>query len=213
VPDAPDGWFEQAMEIVRASGGLVIADEVQAGFARSGNWWGYESSGFVPDIVCMGKPMGNGVPLSAVASTNEIVSSFRRRHHYFNTFAGSPLQAAAGMAVIDEITDRGLVASVAEVGGALRAALRELQPDTLAMGDVRGHGLFLGIDWVHPGTTDPDPVGARAIVEALKAQGMLIGTDGQHGNVLKIRPPLVFDHANARTFLDAFTAVVSRADD
>jgi 4-aminobutyrate aminotransferase-like enzyme len=213
LPQPPAGWFEQATDMVRAAGGLVIADEVQAGFARSGNWWGYETSGFLPDIVCMGKPMGNGVPLSAVASSHRLISAFRRRHQYFNTFAASPMQAAAGMAVIDEITDRDLVARVGEVGYALRTALRDLQPDHPRMGDVRGHGLFIGVDWVHPGTTEPDAGGAKAVVEALKNRGMLLGTDGQYDNVLKIRPPLVFGHVHAATFLAAFTEAVDDAYD
>jgi 4-aminobutyrate aminotransferase-like enzyme len=189
----------------------VIADEVQAGFARSGNWWGYDTSGFRPDIVCMGKPMGNGLPVSAVASSHERISGFRRRSRYFNTFAASPLQAAAGMAVIDEITDRGLVAQVGAVGSHLVAGLRALQPDHPRMGDVRGCGLFVGIDWVHPGTTDPDVAGAAAMVEALKARNMLMGKSGQHGNVLKLRPPLVFEHEHADLFLAAFTDAVAAA--
>ena len=209
LPVAPSGWFEAATAMVRDAGGLIIADEVQAGFARSGRWWGYDTSGFEPDIVCMGKPMGNGLPLSGVAASHELVSSFRRRHRYFNTFASSPMQAAAGMAVIDEIEERGLVAQVAEVGADLREALTQLArgdvgPGDPRMGDVRGHGLFVGVDWVVPGTTTPDVVGAAAMVESLKRRGMLMGKAGQHGNVLKIRPPLVFEQEHAELFLDAF---------
>ncbi|MFT7597912.1 MAG: 4-aminobutyrate aminotransferase-like enzyme [Acidimicrobiales bacterium] len=211
LPVVPSRWFERASEMVRAAGGMIIADEVQAGFGRSGNWWGYDTSGFVPDIVCMGKPMGNGLPLSAVAAGHDVITGFRQRHRYFNTFAGSPLQAAVGMAVIDEITDRQLVASVADVGPALQTSLRNLQPDHPRMGDVRGHGLFIGIDWVHPGTTDPDVEGAAAMVEALKQRGMLLGKAGQHGNVLKIRPPLIFDHEHAETFLASFSSAVADA--
>ena len=208
---APAGWFSEMVKMVHDAGGLVIADEVQAGFARSGNWWGYDTSGFVPDVVCMGKPMGNGLPISGVAASNEIITTFRRKHRYFNTFASSPVQAAAGMAVIDEITDRGLVAQVAEVGGWLAQQLRHLQPSHARIGDVRNHGLFIGIDWVHPGTTDPDVAGAAAMVEALKARAMLMGKAGEHGNVLKIRPPLVFTQADAALFLDAFTEAVADA--
>jgi 4-aminobutyrate aminotransferase-like enzyme len=209
VPDAPSGWFHEATEIVRRAGGLVIADEVQAGFARSGNFWGYETMGFVPDIVCMGKPMGNGVPISAVAASHELISDFRHAVRYFNTYASSPLQAAAGMAVLDEIIDRELVASVRHVGSALKGALQALQPSNPAMGDVRGTGLFLGIDWVHPGTTDPDAAGATAMVEALKTRGMLLGTDGPHDNVVKIRPPLVFQPEHVDLFLHAFEGASS----
>lgn len=211
VPTAPAGWFERATEMVRAAGGMVIADEVQSGFGRSGQWWGYETNNFMPDIVCMGKPMGNGMPVSAVAASHSALSAFRKERRYFNTFAGSPIQAAAGMAVIDEIVDRNLVASVRSVGAHLAAGLRALQPDHPRMGDVRGAGLFLGIDWVHPGTTRPDADGAEEMVEALKNRGMLLGTDGQHDNVLKIRPPLVFEAEHADLFLTAFAEVVADA--
>jgi 4-aminobutyrate aminotransferase-like enzyme len=161
----------------------------------------------------MGKPMGNGLPLSGVAAGHDLISAFRQSHQYFNTFASSPVQAAAGMAVIDEITDRGLVTQVGQVGARLRSDLRDLQAKYPSIGDVRGHGLFVGIDWVHPGTTEPDVDGAAAMVEALKNRGMLMGKAGQHGNVLKIRPPLVFDHDHAELFLTAFEAAAARADD
>jgi len=211
LPNPPAGWFAEAVGVVRDAGGLVIADEVQAGFARSGSWWGYETSGFVPDVVCMGKPMGNGFPLSAMAASHDLISGFRRRQRYFNTFASSPLQAAAGAAVIDEITDRRLVHHVTEVGDRLRASLTTLQPDHPRMGDVRGTGLFIGIDWVHPGSNEPDVEGAGQMVEVLKSGGMLLGKAGQYGNVLKIRPPLVFDHDDAAAFLDVFTTAVADA--
>ena len=159
----------------------------------------------------MGKPMGNGFPLSAMAASHDLIGGFRRRQRYFNTFASSPLQAAAGMAVIDEIADRGLVAQVAEVGNDLKASLADLQPDHPRMGDVRGTGLFIGVDWVHPDSNAPDTVGARQMVEVLKSRGMLLGKAGQHGNVLKIRPPLVFDRTNAADFLEVFIAAVADA--
>ncbi len=208
LPTVPDGWFQRAVDVVRDAGGLVIADEVQAGFGRSGSWWGYEANDFRPDIATMGKPMGNGLPVSGVIASHDVVSGFRARHRYFNTFASSPLQAAAGMAVIDEITDRGLVAQAGAVGEAVRVGLRELQPSSDSIGDVRGTGMFIGIDWVIPGSTTPDVDGAGRMVEAMKRRGMLLGKAGQHGNVLKIRPPLVFDQGNASQFLDAFADAV-----
>lgn len=204
LPNPPAGWFAEATAMVADAGGLVIADEVQAGFARSGSWWGYEVSDFTPDVVCMGKPMGNGFPLSAMAASHEMVTKFRETHRYFNTFASSPLQAAAGSAVIDEIVERGLVGQVATVGSRLKTALTELQPQHPQMGDVRGSGLFIGIDWVEPGTNNPDVAGAQRMVEALKSRLILLGKAGQHGNVLKIRPPLVFENEHAELFLDAF---------
>ena len=211
MPNAPDGWFAEATEIVHRAGGLVIADEVQAGFGRSGRLWGYETMGFTPDVVCMGKPMGNGVPVSGVAASHELISNFRKSTRYFNTFASSPLQAAAGMAVLDELIERDLCASVRDVGARLKRSLADLQPSHPQMGDVRGVGLFIGIDWVHPGTTDPDAEGADRMVEGLKARGMLVGTDGPHDNVVKIRPPLVFEQQHADLFLGAFTEALSGA--
>ena len=204
LPDPPEGWFAEATAMVKAAGGLVIADEVQAGFGRSGSWWGYEVSDFTPDVVCMGKPMGNGFPVSAMAASHEMVSKFRETHRYFNTFASSPLQAAAGSAVLDEIIENGLVQQVAHVGAGLKTALTDLQAEHPQMGDVRGSGLFIGIDWVAPGTTDPDVVGAQRMVESLKSRLILLGKAGQHGNVLKIRPPLVFQDEHAELFLEAF---------
>jgi len=204
LPNPPARWFAEATAMVADAGGLVIADEVQAGFARSGSWWGYEVSDFTPDVVCMGKPMGNGFPLSAMAANHEMVTKFRETHRYFNTFASSPLQAAAGSAVIDEIVERGLVHQVAEVGARLKMALTELQSQHPQMGDVRGSGLFIGIDWVEPGTKNPDVGGAQRMVESLKSRFVLLGKAGQHGNVLKIRPPLVFEDEHAELFLEAF---------
>ena len=152
----------------------------------------------------MGKPMGNGFPVSAMAASHEMVSKFRETHRYFNTFASSPLQAAAGSAVLDEIIENGLVQQVTDVGAGLKTALTDLQGEHPQMGDVRGSGLFIGIDWVAPGTTDPDVSGAQRMVESLKSRLILLGKAGQHGNVLKIRPPLVFQDEHAELFLEAF---------
>ena len=145
LPDIPGGFMPRATEIVREAGGVFIADEVQAGFCRSGRWWGYETSDFVPDIVTMGKPMGAGLPLAGVVAGPELVDAFRERTGYFNTFASSPLQAAVGMAVLDELEERELLDNVVEVGGYLRAALDQLQTEYECMGGVRGHGLALGV--------------------------------------------------------------------
>ena len=124
LPDIPAGFMPRAAAMVRAAGGLVIADEVQAGYARTGTWWGYEVTGFTPDIVVTGKPMGNGLPLAATAASRALVEMFRAKTRYFNTFASSPLQAAVGMAVLDEIENRDLRTNVATVGAALKASRR-----------------------------------------------------------------------------------------
>ena len=210
LPEIPPGFMSRAAELVRAAGGLLICDEVQAGFARTGRWWGYETSGFVPDIAVMGKPMGNGLPLAGVAASSELVNTFRSKTRYFNTFASSPLQAAVGQAVIDVIEEQDLTTSVTEVGSYLRERLRAIGDDCEAVAEVRGHGLFVGIEWVKDrGSKDPDPDGAEEIMNRLRRSGFLMGRSGQHGNVLKVRPPLVFEREHADLFLEGFATAVS----
>lgn len=205
LPSIPEGFMEKAAMLVRSAGGLVIADEVQAGFCRTGAWWGYEATGFVPDIVTMGKPMGNGLPVAGAAASSELVDCFRQRKRYFNTFAASPLQAAAGMAVIDVIENERLAANVAAVGRYLRDELRKLQDSCEQMADVRGHGLFIGMEWVtDPESKEADADGASEVVNRLRDKGFLIGSAGPLGNILKIRPPLVFRQEHADAFLTAF---------
>src|SRR5262245_8169156 len=138
LPDVPHGFMPRAAEIVRAAGGVVIADEVQAGYGRTGRWWGYDVTGFTPDIVVTGKPMGNGLPLAATAASRSFVEGFRAATRYFNTFASSPLQAAVGMAVIDVIERDGLRENVAAVGAFLKAALAERKARFASIADVRG---------------------------------------------------------------------------
>ncbi|WP_421997725.1 aspartate aminotransferase family protein [Reyranella sp.] len=213
LPDVPAGFMARAAEMVRAAGGLVIADEVQAGYARTGRWWGYEGAGFTPDIVVTGKPMGNGLPLAATAASKALVDGFRARTRYFNTFASSPLQAAVGMAVLDVIERDGLLDNVARVGAALKAALAERKPRCAAIGDVRGHGLFIGVEMVKGGDAlDPDPEQAIAVVNRLKDRGFLTSNAGAFRNVVKIRPPLVFARHDADAFLEAFDATIAEID-
>ena len=205
LPTIPEGFMPRAAELVRAAGGLVIADEVQAGFCRTGRWWGYEATEFVPDIVTMGKPMGNGLPVAGAAASSELVDNFRRHKRYFNTFAASPLQAAAGMAVIDVIEEEGLAANVDQVGAYLRSELLKFQDSCEQLAEVRGHGLFIGMEWVQDRTSrTPDSDGATAVVNSLRDRGVLIGSAGHMGNILKIRPPLVFQREHADLFLTAF---------
>jgi 4-aminobutyrate aminotransferase-like enzyme len=197
----------RAAEIARAAGGLVIADEVQAGYCRTGRWWGYEVMGFTPDIVVTGKPMGNGVPLAATAASRALVEGFRAPTRYFNTFASSPLQAAAGMAVLDVIERDGLQSNAARVGGDLKAALKARQSQHDWIGDVRGQGLFIGVEIVRDkDSRTPDRDRAVDIANRLMRRGFLTSNAGMLGNVVKIRPPLVFSQANAVDFLEAFDA-------
>ena len=208
LPQVPGQFMAKATEIVHAAGGLIIADEVQAGFCRSGDFWGYETNGFRPDIVCMGKPMGNGLPLAAVAASADSIDAFRKSSRYFNTFASSPLQAAVGMAVLDEIESRDVLQKSSAVGEYLRQALYALQPAHAMMGDVRGCGLFTGIEWVKE-NNEPDRIGAVAMANKLKDKGFLLSNAGALGNVLKIRPPLVFEQKHADRFLDTFKTVLN----
>ncbi|WP_149538041.1 aspartate aminotransferase family protein [Siccirubricoccus phaeus] len=208
LPDIPAGFMERAAAMVRAAGGYVIADEVQAGYARTGHWWGYEVTGFTPDIVVTGKPMGNGLPLAATAASRALVEGFRAKTRYFNTFASSPLQAAVGMAVLDEIEQRDLRGSVAAVGAALKAGLRARQGASEAIGDVRGHGLFIGVELVTPDGS-PDVELAKAVINRLKEKGFLTSNAGIFANVVKIRPPLVFGHEHAEAFLVAWDETIA----
>ena len=210
LPEIPPGFMRRAAEMVRDAGGLFICDEVQAGFARSGNWWGYETSQITPDIVSMGKPMGNGLPLAGVVASQGMIETFRERTRYFNTFASSPLQAAVGQAVLEVIEGEGLVESVADVGGHLINELRSLQEGCEPMADVRGHGLFIGMEWVTDRESKaPDREGAAVIVNRLRQAGFLMGQAGEFGNVLKVRPPLVFKREHADMFLEAFETAIA----
>ncbi len=214
LPDAPAGFMARAEAMVRAAGGVVIADEVQAGYARTGQWWGYQASGFTPDIVVTGKPMGNGLPLSATAASKALVDTFRERTRHFNTFASSPLQAAVGMAVLDEIEDRGLRDHVGEVGAGLKAQLAQRKGASPAIGDVRGHGLFLGVEMVKPGKDKaPDRELAARIANRLKDKGFLACNAGAFGSVVKLRPPLVFSAEDGRDFLEAWDETIAELDD
>ena len=208
LPDIPEHFMDEAANLVREAGGLMIADEVQAGLGRSGNWWGYELSGFTPDIVSMGKPLGAGVPLAATAASRTLVEQFRTKSGYFNTFASSPLQAAAGNAVLDVFLSEQLVENAKSVGAYLWEELVAINRDLEHVGDTRQKGLFIGIEWVKSrDSKEPDRNGAVDVVNALKTRGFLIGNAGAFGNVLKLRPPLVFDRENADEFLVAYRDV------
>ena len=198
LPNVPTGFMSKAAALVRGAGGVVIFDEVQAGFGRTGRWWGYEVMDCVPDIVAMGKPMGAGLPLSGVGARADIANHFHANAFYFNTTAATPLQAAVGSAVLDVIEEEQLLANVSAVGGHLKDRLAGLVDRIEGVGDVRGHGLFLGIDWVADRATGkPDREGAADIVERMKEKGYLISNAGRFRNVLKIRPPLVFGREHA----------------
>lgn len=213
LPDVPRGFMTRAAEIVRDAGGVVIADEVQAGYGRTGRWWGYDVTGFKPDIVVTGKPMGNGLPLAATAASRPLVEGFRAATRYFNTFASSPLQAAVGMAVLDVIEREDLLENVAAVGAFLKAALAERKARFGSIVDVRGHGLFVGVEIAKADTArSPDSDRAVEVINRLKDNGFLTSNAGAYRNVVKIRPPLVFTQRHAEEFLVAFDATMAEID-
>jgi 4-aminobutyrate aminotransferase-like enzyme len=195
----PPGYLAEAYRHVRAAGGLCIADEVQVGFGRLGtHFWGFETQGVVPDIVVLGKPIGNGFPLAAVVTTPEIAASFDNGMEFFSTFGGNPVACAAGLAVLDVMRDEQLQANALRVGTRIIEGLRGLMARHAIIGDVRGTGLFLGVELVRDRTT-LEPAGAEAgyVVDRLRENGVLAGTDGPHHNVIKLRPPLIVSNADA----------------
>ena len=210
LPDIPGDFMARAAAMTRAAGGLVISDEVQAGYCRSGKWWGYDVTGFTPDIVVTGKPMGNGLPLAATAASKDLVDGFRAKTRYFNTFASSPLQAAVGLAVIDYIERENLRDSITAVGNTLKSALKQRMATCPIIGDVRGVGLFLGVEIIKDdGQKSPDVERTVDIVDRLKDKGFLTSNAGIFRNVLKFRPPLVFKQEHADAFLTAFDEVLA----
>ncbi|MBX9883634.1 MAG: aminotransferase class III-fold pyridoxal phosphate-dependent enzyme [Novosphingobium sp.] len=210
LPDIPERFMAKAAALVRAEGGLIIADEVQAGYGRSGTWWGYDHVGLTPDVVVTGKPMGAGLPLAATCASREVVEAFRAETRYFNTFAASPLQGAVGLAVIEVIEEEGLVEHARTLGAELKAALKERLGHTPGLIDIRGKGLFLAAEFVDA-EGQPDAPRAFALVCALRREGFLTSVDGAFNNCVKIRPPLVLPRADALAFLDAFDRVTAHA--
>ena len=200
-----------AVDIVHRHGGVFIADEVQAGFARTGeSMWGFSRHGVIPDIVTMAKPMGNGMPVAAMAASDHVLSPFAARVPYFSTYGGSPVSMAAASAVLDVIETEGLLANAAEVGMRLRAELSCITEDDQRIGDVRGAGLYIGVEVVSDrDTKTPDRAGARRLVNALRERQVLISVCGHDGNVLKIRPPLVFSSADVDWFCTEFQAALT----
>jgi 4-aminobutyrate aminotransferase-like enzyme len=194
----PCGFLRPATDAVHRARGLVIADEVQCGFGRTGAaLWGFSRHGVEPDVVTMGKPMGNGYPMGAVTTRPEILEAYCAKFGYFNTFAGSPVAAAVGQAVLDVIESEGLVEHARRVGAHLKSELGRLALRHAAIKDVRGAGLYLGVEVVEGDGLTPAPSLARALINGLRDRRVLIGAAGRSGNVLKIRPPLCFSATDA----------------
>ncbi len=202
----PPGLIQGAVDAVRRAGGLFIADEVQPGFARTGTaMWGFQRHGVVPDIVTLGKPMGNGLPIGGVIARADVLEKFGRTARYFNTFGGNPVCCAAALAVLDVIRDEGLQENARRVGDYLQAGLSRIAATDARIGQVRGAGLFIGVDFVRdPKGREPDAATALAMVNQLRRLRVLISASGPLGHVLKIRPPLPFSTSDGAEFLDCF---------
>lgn len=196
-PD-PAGFLRVAVDTVHANGGVWIADEVQPGFARTGDaFWGFARHGVVPDMVTMGKPMGNGIPVSGLIGKEDVLRAFSDSLPYFNTFGGNPVAMAAAEAVLCVIEDEGLQEHARVVGTRLKEELSGLMASHPSVGDVRGAGLFIGFELVvDRESREPDKTLALDVVEGLRDRRVLTSVAGPFGNVLKLRPPLPFDVAD-----------------
>lgn len=211
VIDPPRGFLAGAASRARAAGALFIADEVQPGFGRTGrHFWGFEADDVVPDIVTLGKPIGNGHPLAATIARRDVVQAFADHSGYFNTFGGNPVSAAAGLAVLEIVERDKLQQHALAVGEQLRAGLLALADRHAMIGDVRGHGLFIGVELVADREQrTPAAVAARAAVNGLKDRRILTNTIGVDDNILKLRPPMVFSADDAAHFLQVFDDVLT----
>ena len=207
----PDGYLARVYEAVRAAGGVCIADEVQTGFGRIGtHFWAFEKYGVVPDIVVVGKPIGNGHPIGAVITTRAIAESFANGMEYFSTFGGNNVSCAIGLQVLEVVLEEKLQAHALAVGERILGNLRALQQRHEIIGDVRGSGLFIGVELVRDG--EPAATEAARIVNQMRERGILLGTDGPHHNVLKIRPPMPFSQENAEELIKTLDLCLT-ADD
>jgi len=208
----PPGYLRAVYEHVRAAGGVCIADEVQTGLGRMGtHFWAFEAQDVVPDVVVMGKPLGNGHPIGAVVCRRAIAEAFDNGMEYFSTFGGNQVSCAVGLAVLNVLHDEGLQERARVVGERMLAGLQSFIGRHPLVGDVRGSGLFLGVELVRDRETlEPAGTGASYVANRMREEGILLGTDGPFHNVVKIRPPMPFDEANADRLVATFDHILSR---
>ncbi len=208
----PDGFLEPSYDAVREQGGLCIADEVQIGFGRLGEvFWGFESQGLRPDIVTLGKSIGNGHPLSVVVTSDSIAEKFHNGMEYFNSFGGNPVSCAVGQAVLEIIEEEELQKNALEVGQALLKMLNDLKRNHDLIGDVRGQGLFIGIELIeNMESLTPYAKATKQIVELMKEDRILLSVDGPDHNVIKIKPPMVFNSDNALFLVETLDKILSK---
>lgn len=211
VLEPPEGYLAQVFRKVRAAGGLCVADEVQAGFGRMGGvMWGFETHGVVPDIVTLGKPVGNGHPVGVVVTRPEILDAFARRTSFFSTFGGNCVSAAAALAVLDVVERKGLPANAATVGAHLKRGLQRLMEKHPLIGDVRGRGLTIGVELVRDrAALTPAREETREVLNRMRDHGVLVGSEGRHGNIVKIRPPIVIGRTEADLIVTALDAALT----
>jgi 4-aminobutyrate aminotransferase-like enzyme len=214
-PD-PAGFLAPVLDVVRRAGGVYLADEVQPGFGRLGDtMWGFQRHGtaadpFVPDIVTIGKPMGNGMPIAATIMRPEVIAEFAHDMRYFNTFGGNAVSIAAAQAVLDVVREEHLQDNARVVGESLRGMLHELAGRHAVIDDVRGAGLFIGVELCVPGTDkEPDEALTLKVVNGLRERHVLLGTAGIDNNILKVRPPIVFSQDDADRFVAELDATLT----
>lgn len=207
LPDVAPGFLDPAVAVVRRAGGLILCDEVQPGFGRLGShWWGHDWLGFAPDVVTLGKPMGNGHPVAAVVARPEVMAAFRGAFGYFNTFGGNPVSCAAAMAVLEVIEEEDLMARAQAVAAHMLGLLRAIDHPLVAR--VTGRGLFFAVELRREGRPAPDA--AAAVVEAMRQRGVLIGSGGRAQHILKLRPPMPFSRDNADLAAGVLAEVLDR---
>lgn len=211
-PNNSDGWLKPVADVVRKAGGLLICDEVQSGFGRTGtHFWAHEKMGVVPDVVVLGKPMANGHPVGGVVAGRDIVTAFRSGYRYFNTFGGNPVSCAAAMAVLDEIEENDLVTNAKIVGDHANTRLKTLAQKYEVIGDVRGSGLIFGAELVlDRGSKVPATDFTDQIINSMRHNGIILSKLGRHKNALKIRPPMPFSIENANLLIDTLDEVLGQ---
>ncbi|QUS54246.1 aminotransferase class III-fold pyridoxal phosphate-dependent enzyme [Pseudovibrio brasiliensis] len=209
----PDGYLDEVYKLIRAEGGLCVADEVQVGFGRVGShWWAFETQGVTPDVVTMGKPIGNGHPMAALVTTREVAKSFNNGMEYFNTFGGNPVSCAVGLSVLNVIERDGLRENARVVGDYILSGFHKMMEKYEFIGDVRGMGLFLGVELVKDRKTkEPATDMAKRVANRAKDLGILMGTEGPYDNVLKMRPPMIFSKENADYLLDVLDQAMNES--
>ncbi|UWP98679.1 aspartate aminotransferase family protein [Aliiroseovarius crassostreae] len=206
-PTLPKGFLDPTVAVVKRAGGVIIADEVQPGFGRTGHdFWGHERIGLVPDIVTMGKPMGNGHPVAGVVAKPEILAEFRNAFGYFNTFGGNPVSAAAAMAVLDVLEEENLVENARDTGGYTLDLLRQIDHPYIA--DVRGSGMFLGVEFVTDTALTPAVEFTNQLVEEMRNRGVILHSMGREYHAIKIRPPMCFDRNQADLLVNTLSAAL-----